>query len=147
MLYDARTTTKQLDIAFMGRGTMKVLIACLELVEHVLAYGGTQFHVLDAPTEKPKQLLTANPPHTTGHHGFDGSLRRLARQDTRIVGHELAFEREPSEVIALIADASCYEFEATALHEAEPTCRIALALQLFTLALFHHLALFLAEVK
>ena len=147
MLYDARTTTKQLDIAFMGRGTMKVLIACLELVEHVLTYGGTQFHVLDAPTEELKQFLTANPPHTAGHHGLNGSLRRLARQDARIVGYELAFEREPSEVVAPVAEASCYEFEATALHEAKPTCRIALALQLFTLAVFHHLALFLAEVK
>jgi hypothetical protein len=71
----------------------------------------------------------------------------LARQDTRIVGHELAFERKPSEVIASVADATGYEFKATTLHEAEPTCRIALALQLFTLAVFHHLALFLAEVK
>ena len=83
----------------------------------------------------------------SGHHGFDGSLRRLARQDARIVGYELAFEREPSEVIASVADATGYEFEATALYEAEPTCRIALALQLFTLAVFHHLALLLAEVK
>jgi hypothetical protein len=86
----------------MWRGTMKVLIACFELVEHVLTYGGTQFHVLDAPTEEPKQFLTANPPHTTGHHGFDGSLKRLARQDARIVGYELAFEREPSEVFASV---------------------------------------------
>lgn len=147
MLHDTRTTSHQQIVAFVGRSTMKVLIACLELVEHVLAYSGSQFHVLDAPMEEPKQLLTANPPHTAGHHRLDGSLRRLARQDARIVGYELAFEREPSEVIALIADASCYEFEATALHEAEPTCRIALALQLFTLAVFHHLALFLAEVK
>jgi len=81
------------------------------------------------------------------HHSLDGSLRHLTRQDARIVGYELAFEREPSEVIASIADASCYVFEATAFHEAEPTCRIALALQLFTLAVFHHLALFLAKVK
>ena len=50
-------------------------------------------------------------------------------------------------MIAPVADATGYEFEATALHKAEPTCRIALALQLFTLAVFHHLALFLAEVK
>ena len=147
MLYDARTTLHQQIVAFIGRGTMKVLIACFELVEHVLTYGGTQFHVLDAPTEELKQFLTANPPHTAGHHGLNGSLRRLARQDTRIVGYELAFEREPSEVVAPVAEASCYEFEATALYEAEPTCRIALALQLFTLAVFHHLALFLAEVK
>ena len=78
MLHNAGTTLQQQLIAFAGCGTMKVLIACLELVEHVLAYNSSQFHVLDALTEEAKQLLTANPPYTAGHHGFDGSLGRLA---------------------------------------------------------------------
>lgn len=56
MLYDARTTLHQQIVAFIGRGAVKVLITCLELVEHVLAYSGTQFHVLDAPTEELKQF-------------------------------------------------------------------------------------------
>ena len=78
MLNNAGATLQQQLIAFAGCGTMKVLIACLELVEHMLAYNSTQFHVLDALTEEAKQLLTANPPYTAGHHGFDGSLGRLA---------------------------------------------------------------------
>ena len=78
MLHDTRTTLHQQIVTFMWRGTMKILIACFELVEHVLTYGGTQFHVLDAQTEELKQFLTANPPHTAGHHGLNGSLRRLA---------------------------------------------------------------------
>lgn len=53
---------------------------------------GTQFHILDTLIEKSKQILTANSPHTTWHHGFDGSLRRLTRQNTRIVARKLAFE-------------------------------------------------------
>ena len=83
---------------------------------------------------------------TAGHHSLDGSLRHLTRQDARIVGYELAFEREPSEVITSIADATGYEFEATALHEAEPTCRITLALQLVALAVSNLLTLPLAKL-
>ena len=78
MLHDTWTTLHQQIVAFVGCGTMKVLITSLELVEHVLVNNSTQFHVLDALTEEAKQLLTANPPHSTGHHSFDGSLGRLA---------------------------------------------------------------------
>ena len=77
MLNNARATLQQQLIAFAGCGTMKVLIACLELVEHVLAYNSTQFHVLDALAEEAEQLLTANPPYTAGNHGFDGSKRKM----------------------------------------------------------------------
>ena len=41
-IYDAGATTEQLVVTFMGCGTMEVLIACLELVEHMLAYDGSR---------------------------------------------------------------------------------------------------------
>ena len=116
MFHDAWTASHQQIVAFIRCGTVKVLIACLELVEHVLAYNGTQFHILDTLVEKTKQLLTANSPHTAWHHSFNSSLRRLTSQNARIVGDELSFKREPCEVVASVAYASCYEFEASALH-------------------------------
>ena len=146
MLYDAGAATEQLVVTLMGRGTVEVLITGLELVEHVLADISAKFHVLDASVEELHQFLAADPPHTAGHHSLDGGQRRLTGQDTRIVGHELALEREPGEVIAPVADAPRHVLEAPALHVGEPTCRVALALQLLALAVFHHLALLPAEL-
>ena len=146
MLYDAGAATEQLVVTLMGRGTVEILITCLELIEHVLADISAKFYVLDASVEELQQLLAADPPHTAGHHGLNGSQRRLTGQDTRIVGHELALEREPGEVVAPVADAPRHVLEASALHVGEPPCRIALALQLLALAVFHHLALLPAEL-
>ncbi len=49
-------------------------------------------------------------------------------------------------MIALVADASRDVLEAPFGDEAEPSCGVALALQLFALAVLHHLALALAEL-
>ena len=141
MLYDAGAAAEQLVVTLMGRGTVEVLITGLVLAEDVLGNEGTQFHVLVASVEELQQFLAADPPHTAGHHGLDGSQRRLAGEETRIVCHELALERELGEVVAPVADAPRHVLEAPALHVGEPTCRIALALQLLALAVFHHLAL------
>ena len=131
MLYDAGAATEQLVVTLMGRG---------------LADISAKFHVLDASVEELHQFLAADPPHTAGHHSLDGGQRRLTGQDTRIVGHELALEREPGEVIAPVADAPRHVLEAPALHVGEPPCRVALALQLLALAVFHYLALFPAKL-
>jgi len=146
MLYDAGAATEQLVVTLVGRGTVEVLITGLVLAEDVLGNEGTQLHVLDAPMEELQQFLAADSPHTAGHHGLDGRLRRLAGKETRIVCHELTLEREPGEVIAPVADAPRHILEAPALHVGEPPCRIALALQLLALAVFHHLALLPAEL-
>ena len=146
MLHYARTTSHQQIVAFIRCGTVKILIARLELVEHVLAYNGTQFHILDTLIEKTEQLLTANSPHTAWHHSFNSSQRRLACQNARIVGHELSFEREPCEVVASVAYASCHEFEATALHIGKPACWVALALQLVAFVICDLFAFSLAEL-
>ena len=146
MLYDARTATEQLVVTLAGCGTVEVLITCLELIKHVLGDFSAKFHVLDASVEELHQFLATDPPHTAGHHGLDGGQRRLAGQDTRIVGNELALEREPGEVVAPVANAPRHVLEASALHVGEPPCRVALALQLLVLAVFHHLALALAKL-
>ena len=49
-------------------------------------------------------------------------------------------------MIALVADASRDVLEAPLCDEAEPSCGVALALQLFALAVLHHLALALAKL-
>ena len=46
----------------------------------------------------------------------------------------------------VVADAMCYILEATALYEGEPTCRVALTLQLVTLTVGDRLALPLAKL-
>ena len=146
MLYDAGAATEQLVVTLAGCGTVEVLITCLELIEHVLADISAKLHVLDASVEELHQFLATDPPHTAGHHGLNGSQRRLTGQDTRIVGHELALEREPGEVVAPVADAPRHVLEAAALHIGKPPCRVALALQLLALAVIHHLALLPAEL-
>ena len=73
MLNDAGAATEQLVVTLVGCGTVEVLITGLELVEHVLADFCAKFHILDAPMEELQQLLAADPPHTAGHHGLDGS--------------------------------------------------------------------------
>ncbi len=146
MLYDAGAATEQLVVTLMGRGTVEVLITGLELVEHVLADISAKFHVLDASVEELHQFLAADPPHTAGHHSLDGGQRRLTGQDTRIVGHELALEREPGNVLPVIADAIRYILEAPFGDEAEPPCGVALTLQLVALAVSHLLALALAKL-
>ena len=146
MLHDAGTATEQLVVALAGRGAVEVQITCLVLAEYVLGGKGAQFHVLDVPVEELYQFLTADPPHTAGHHGLDGSLRGLARQKTRAVGHELALKREPREVVAPVAQAPRHIFEASVLHVCKPPSRVALALKLLALAVVNHLALPLAKL-
>ena len=146
MLHDAGTATEQLVVALAGRGAVEVQITCLVLAEYVLGGKGAQFHVLDVPVEELYQFLTADPPHTAGHHGLDGSLRGMARQKTRAVGHELALKREPREVVAPVAQAPRHIFEASVLHVCKPPSRVALALKLLALAVVNHLALPLAKL-
>ena len=50
-------------------------------------------------------------------------------------------------MVAPVAEASRDVLEAPLGDEAEPSCRIALALQLLALAIYYLLTLFLAEVK
>ena len=56
-----------------------------------------------------------------------------------------ALEREPSDVFLVVADVIRYILEAPLGDEAEPSCRVALALHLVALAVLHHLALALAK--
>ena len=63
-----------------------------------------------------------------------------------IVARKLALEREPCDVLLVVADAVCHVLEAPFGDEAEPPCGVALALQLFALAVLHHLALALAKL-
>ena len=49
-------------------------------------------------------------------------------------------------MIALVADAVSHVLEAPLGDEAEPSCGVALALQLVALAVLHHLALALAKL-
>jgi hypothetical protein len=93
-----------------------------------------------------KKFLATNPPHTAGHHGFDGSHRRLTRQDARIISHELALEREPCDVFLVIADAASYILEAPLGDEAEPSCWFTLSLQQVALMVNGCLAFPLAEL-
>jgi len=146
MLNNAGAATEQLVVTLMGCGAVEVQIARTELAEDVFGDFSAKFHVLDTPIEELHQFLAADPPHTAGHHGLDGSLRWQVVEESRIVGYELAFEREPGEVVAPVADAPRHVLEATALHVGEPTCWVALTLQLVTLTVFHHLALLPAEL-
>ena len=49
-------------------------------------------------------------------------------------------------MLSVVADAVCHVLEAPLGDEAEPSCGVALALQLVALAVLHHLALALAKL-
>ena len=105
-----------------------------------------QLHLFSVLTEKVHQLLAAHPEHAGGHHCLDCSLSWTTVEAVGIVGHNLALEREPRDVFLVVADAVSHVLEAPLGDEAEPACGVALALQLFALAVLHHLALALAKL-
>ena len=80
------------------------------------------------------------------HHRLDRGQRGATVEAGGIVARKFAFEREPCDVFLVVADAVCHVLEAPFGHEAEPPCGVALALQLFALAVLHHLALALAKL-
>ena len=119
----------------------------MELAEDVLADNGTHLHRLDALAEETLQLLAADPQHATGHHRLDGGLRRSSIEETWIVGHKLALEREPRNVISSVADASRDILECSTLHVGKPLRRFTLPLQQVAPAERDSLALPFAEVE
>ena len=80
---------------------MKIKVARTELEEDVLGNDGTKLHRLLALIKELFQLLARDPKHTAGHHCHDGSLRRTAIEECRVVNHKLALEREPRTVSLL----------------------------------------------
>ena len=112
----------------------------------MLSYDTVQLHLFSVLTEKVHQLLAAHTEHAAGHHRLDCSLRRTTVEAVGIVARKLALEREPSDVFPVITDAIRYILEAPLGDEAEPSCGVALALQLFALTVLHHLALALAKL-
>ena len=96
---------------------------------------GTQFHRLLALVEELFQLLACDPKHATGHHRFDGGLRRTGIKECGIINHELALKREPRDVFSVVAEAVRHVLETSLGDEGQPPRRVALALQLVTLAI------------
>ena len=60
--------------------------------------------------------------------------------------YQMKWQMLPCDVFPVIADVVYHIHEATALHKGEPTCQVALALQLVTFAVGDDLALPLAEL-
>ena len=102
---DAGAALHQLDVALAGGGAVEVNIARTELAENVLADVGTQFHVLQVPTEELLHLFASDPQHAAGQHGLDGGLCRTVVEEHGIVDHKLALEREPRDVRKVVAHA------------------------------------------
>ena len=105
-----------------------------------------QLHLFSVLTEKVHQLFAAHPEYAGGHHCLDRSLSRTTVEAVGIVARKLALEREPCDMLPIITDAIRYILEAPFGDEAEPTCGVALALQLVALAVSHLLALALAKL-
>ena len=145
MFNNAGTTLQQQLIAFAGCGAVEVDISRTELEENVLGNDAAQLHLFSVLTEKVHQLLTAHTEHAAGHHRLDRSLRWLAVEERGIVAHEFAGEREPRDVFPAVT-AMIHILEASLCHVAKLACGVALALQLFALAVLHHLALALAKL-
>ena len=146
MLNNTGTTLQQQLIALAGCGAVEVDVAGAVLSEDKFADDTAQLHLFSVLTEKVHQLLAAHPKHAAGHHRLDRSLSRTTVEAVGIIGHTLALEREPCDVLLVVADAVCHVLEAPLGDEAEPPCGVALALQLFALAVLHHLALALAKL-
>ena len=112
----------------------------------MLSYDTAQLHLFSILTEKVHQLLAAHTEHAAGHHRLDRGQRGATVEAVGIVARKLTLEREPSAVFPVIADAIRYILEAPFGDEAEPSCGVALALQLVALAVSHLLALALAKL-
>ena len=91
-------------------------------------------------------VASAYPEYAGGHHRLDRSLRWMTVEAVRIAVCKLALEREPCDVLPVIADTVCHVFEAPLGDKAEPSCGVTLTLQLVTLTVLHHLALMLAKL-
>ena len=74
------------------------------------------------------------------------SLSSSTVEAVGIVACKLALEREPGDMLPIVADAVSHVLEAPLGDEAEPSCGVALALQLVALAVSHLLALALAKL-
>ena len=145
MAGDARAAAEQQLIAFEGRGAVEVGVAGTGLTEQVLGNEAAQIHRLLILTEPLHQLFAAHTDDTGGYHRPDRGQRGATVEAGGIVARKLALEREPRDVFLVVADAVSHVLEAPFGDEAEPPCWVALALQLFALAVLHHLALALAE--
>ena len=143
---DAGAALHQQIVALAGRGTVEVEIARTELAENVLGNDGTQLHRLLALVEELLQLLARDPDYAAGHHGLDGGLRRTAVEERGVIDHKFALERKPRDVRPVVADAVRHVLEASLDDEGQPSCWVALALQLVALAVKDRLAFPLAKL-
>jgi hypothetical protein len=125
---------------------VKVEIARTELEEDVLGNDGTKFHRLLALVEELLQLLACDPDHAAGHHRLNSGLRRTTVEECGVINHKLALEGEPCDVFPVVADAMRHVLEASFCDKGEPTCRVALTLQLVTLTVGDRFALPLAKL-
>jgi len=146
VIHDAGAALHQQVVALTGCGAMEVEIARTELAEEVLSNNGAKLHRLLALVEEQLQLLACDPEHAAGHHRHDGGLRRTGVEECGIIDHKLALEREPRDVLPIIADAMLHILEASLGDKGQPPCRVALTLQLVALAVKDRLALLLAEL-
>ena len=112
----------------------------------MLSYDTAQLHLFSVLTEKVHQLFAAHTEQAAGHHRLDRGLSWTTVEAFGIVARKLALEREPCDMLPVIADAIRYILEAPLGDEAEPSCGVALALQLVALAVSHLLALALAKL-
>ena len=146
MAGDARAAAEQQLVAFEGRGAVEVGVAGTGLTEQVLGNEAAQIHRLLILTEPLHQLFAAHTDDAGGHHRLDRGQCGATVEAGGIVARKLALEREPCDVLLVVADAVCHVLEAPLGDEAEPPCGVALALQLVALAVLHHLALALAKL-
>lgn len=86
-------------VAFEGRGAVEVEVTLVALPQHVLGNDAAQLHLLRVLTEKACQLLAAHPVHAAEEHSLNRGLRRSPVKTVGIVGHELALERKPRDVL------------------------------------------------
>jgi len=112
----------------------------------MLIYDTAQLHLFSVLTKKVHHLLAAHTEQAAGHHCLDRGLRWTTVEAGGIVARKLALEREPGDMLPIIADAIRYILEAPLGDEAEPACGVALALQLVALTVSHLFALALAKL-
>ena len=112
----------------------------------MLSYDTAQLHLFSVLTEKVHHLFAAHPEYAAGHHRLDRSLSWTTVEAVGIVASKLTLEREPCDMLPIVADAIRYILEAPFGDEAEPPCGVALTLQLVALTVSHLLALALAKL-
>ena len=126
---------------------MQVEITVTKLEENMLSDGYAQFHHLGVLAEELIQLLTADPQHTAGHHGFNGPMCRQTIKWSWIVADNLAFEREPSDMFSVVYGVILYILEASLYYKGQPPGRVAFAFKLPAFAICDHFALLLAKLS